>query len=37
MNFEPIGDIVIALGIVFGIVVFIRENANYLLKEEKNR
>ena len=35
MNLSEIGDIILALGIIAGIVVFVRANANYLPREEK--
>ncbi len=36
MSWDVLGDIVLALGLVAGVVIFIRANINYLPYEEKN-
>jgi hypothetical protein len=36
MTLESLGDIILALSLIAGVVIFIRANINYLPYEEKN-
>ena len=35
MSLEAFGDLILALGIIVGIVIFVKANVDYLPREEK--